>query len=171
MGLDSLPHCTESIRMARREGSAPDLADDSTTSPVKIAPSAITYPSKRVASTSFARTFVPGGVWPATTGCCMVTGNSCALASRGAGGSDWATRRAGASIARAIIDRKIAKRKSAERTTTTRTTDVRFMRGGTPNYGRSCFRSENSAQPSPRIDSGTIESRHLISENIWLSSS
>jgi hypothetical protein len=42
------------------------------------------------------------------------------------------------------------------------------MRGGTPNYGRSCFRSENMTQPPPRIDGGTIEPRHLISENIWL---
>src|SRR5262247_2089475 len=76
MDLDPFFHRTESIRIASRDGSAPDFAEDSTISPEKIASLGITVPFTNVATASFASTFVPTVVLPAVTLCLRVTGNS-----------------------------------------------------------------------------------------------
>ena len=77
------------MRMAIREGSLADLATDSVISPDSMASRGITVPFTRVASTSFASTFVPAGVFPATTLWRRVTGNSQAPAQPDRAGVCW----------------------------------------------------------------------------------
>ena len=84
IGFDPFFHCTESMRIAMREGSLDDFAEDSTTSPEKIAPAGMTAPLISVAIVSFASTLVPTGVFPAAMFCRIVTGNSWAEAALGA---------------------------------------------------------------------------------------
>src|SRR5215470_16393681 len=76
MGEDPFFQRTESIRIASRDGSVPDFAKESTTSPEKTAFRGMTLPFTSVATTSFASTLVPAGVLPAATLCLRVTGNS-----------------------------------------------------------------------------------------------
>jgi len=76
MDADPFFQRTESMRMARRDGSLPAFAADSTTSPENVAPIGITVPFTKVAMVSVASTLVPTRVLPAITFCRIVTGNS-----------------------------------------------------------------------------------------------
>src|SRR6266568_1837890 len=62
------------------------LASDSITRPVMTAFLGITVPLNRVAAASFAWILVPTGVFPVSTFCCKITGNSCKTGEEEAGG-------------------------------------------------------------------------------------
>ena len=64
------------MRIASREGELPDFATDSITSPEISVSRGITPPLVIVAITSRASTFVPTGVFPATTFSRSTTGSS-----------------------------------------------------------------------------------------------
>ena len=64
---DPFFHTTESMRIARREGSVAVFAAESITSPEKTALLGITFPSIKVATASLALLLAPTGVLPAAT--------------------------------------------------------------------------------------------------------
>src|SRR4029077_21023427 len=92
MGADPFFHCTESMRMARRDGSVAVFSTDSVTSPDRMASLGITVPFNNVATTSLASTLVPTGVLPAATFCRITAGDSSPVGELWAVGVGWATK-------------------------------------------------------------------------------
>src|SRR5258708_15524824 len=82
------------MRMETRDGSVFVFATDSITSPVKTAFLGMTVPATNVATSSFASTFAPAGVFPAVTFCCMITGNSVTPGGTGVVGGCWPSKTA-----------------------------------------------------------------------------
>src|SRR6266567_4149894 len=89
MEADPFFHCTESMRIAKRDGCFALLATDSITNPDKRAFFGKTVPSTKVAAASFAWILAPAGVFPVSTFCCRTTGNSCTAREEEAAGVCW----------------------------------------------------------------------------------
>src|ERR1043166_7982056 len=76
MQVDSSFHLAFSMRIPNRDGLVALFRTDSKTTPVTTESRGMTTPWNVVATASLACTLVPTGVFPASTLCCITTGNS-----------------------------------------------------------------------------------------------